>query len=83
MNLFRVIRPKFMIQLFCAIFTSILGFSGPFFLYRIVNHVQHPEPSLKYGMLLLLGMFLASITKAIIDGQVSNKALILDVFLGP
>jgi hypothetical protein len=69
-----------MIQLFCAVFTSLLGFSGPFFLYRIVNHVQQQEPSLKYGMLLLLGMFLASITKAIIDGQVTNQKLNIDVF---
>jgi hypothetical protein len=69
-----------MIQLFCAVFTSLLGFSGPFFLYRIVNHVQQQEPSLKYGMLLLLGMFLASITKAFIDGQVTNQKLNIDVF---
>ena len=73
MNLFRVIRPNFMIQLFCAIFASILGFSGPFFLYRIVKHVQHPEASMQYGLLLLFGMFSASITKAIIDGQVKIK----------
>ena len=28
-----------MIQLLCAVFASVLGFSGPFFLYRIVNLV--------------------------------------------
>lgn len=69
-NLFRVIRPKFIIQLTCAVFASLLSFAGPFFLYRIVNYIQNPESgSLYYGLALLLGMLGCSLVKAVIDGQ--------------
>ena len=72
-TLLKVIRPLFVTQLSCAVCASVLGFSGPFFLYRIVGYIQSPEEGSGpfYGAILLFGMLSAAILKAVIDGRVS------------
>ena len=70
-NLFLIIRPQFLLQLSCALFSSVLSFAGPFFLYKLVNCIEDTSvKSFDSGIQFLLGMLLCSTVKAVIDGQV-------------
>ncbi|KAI8918708.1 hypothetical protein BC831DRAFT_482842 [Entophlyctis helioformis] len=53
---------------FCAI-GAVLVFSGPFFLNRIVNFVEHADEPQYFGFIYAFGLFFSSIVKAWCDGQ--------------
>ncbi|KAH6566012.1 hypothetical protein BASA60_009663 [Batrachochytrium salamandrivorans] len=69
-NIFGVVYLQIPFQFSCAILSSILGFSGPLFLFLIISHIQDPSkgPSTD-AWVYLLGLFGCTAAKSIIDGQ--------------
>ena len=54
-----------------ALLASLLSFSGPFFLNKIIKFIENPQslPSDHYALLLVLGLFACAMTRACADGQ--------------
>jgi ABC-type multidrug transport system fused ATPase/permease subunit len=58
-------------QIVIALITTTLDFSKPFFINRLLSWIQHhKEADIYHGILLLLGMFSASILQQILYSQV-------------
>ncbi|KAI8899807.1 P-loop containing nucleoside triphosphate hydrolase protein [Globomyces pollinis-pini] len=68
-NLARTFRFEILFLLACATVNSVLSFSGPYFLYRIVKSIQEGTKDHLEIYLELGGMFLCSTIQAVIDGQ--------------
>ncbi|KAL2917396.1 Transporter of the ATP-binding cassette (ABC) [Polyrhizophydium stewartii] len=69
-NILAVTYLHILFQAVCALLSSILGFAGPFFLFMIVTHIQDPSNGPASGAWVhLVGLFVASAAKTIIDGQ--------------
>jgi ABC-type bacteriocin/lantibiotic exporter with double-glycine peptidase domain len=68
--LFTLVRPCVLAQAGFALISSTLSFAGPFFLNMILKHVENPSSSNQdWAFLLVGGLFLASSTRSIADGQ--------------
>ena len=68
-SMFRFVSPLCMYQWTCAIFSSLLSFAGPYFLYNIVQLLASSEEK-TMALWYLVGLFISTCAKAIIDGQV-------------
>lgn len=55
-----------------AILTTILDFSNPFFMNLILKFIQDRQENkeLKYGVMLIFGMFVTNIVKAVLNSQI-------------
>ncbi|KAI8923601.1 ABC transporter type 1, transmembrane domain-containing protein, partial [Entophlyctis helioformis] len=70
-NLITLVLPLFIFQTCTAFLSCVLIFAGPFFLFRIVSHIQDPAThGPAWGAWVhLAGLFASSMLKSIIDGQ--------------
>ncbi|KAI8904886.1 P-loop containing nucleoside triphosphate hydrolase protein [Gorgonomyces haynaldii] len=69
-ELLKFFAPLITFQFTCAIIGVFLSFNGPFFLYHVVSAVAEGGPySRQYAAFYLIGLFVSSCTKSVIDGQ--------------
>ncbi|KAJ1500727.1 hypothetical protein HMI55_003758 [Coelomomyces lativittatus] len=68
-GLWRTLKHHLLLQLLTGFLASILAFSGPFFLNRILIFLEENNPTWMYGLTLVLSLFIASLTKSLLDGQ--------------
>jgi hypothetical protein len=70
-NLVLLVRPFIVYQWTCALFSSILAFAPPYYLFQVITFIKTATPETRYlAIWYLVLLFLASSVKAIIDGQV-------------
>jgi hypothetical protein len=55
-----------------AILTTVLDFSNPFFMNLILKFIQDRQENndLKYGVMLIFGMFVANLVKTVLNSQI-------------
>lgn len=59
-------------QIALAVITTILDFANPFFMNLILKFIQKSgeNQDFKYGIILIFGMFIANLLKAVLNSQI-------------
>ncbi|KAJ8331529.1 Transporter of the ATP-binding cassette (ABC) [Batrachochytrium dendrobatidis] len=69
-NMTSVVYHHLFFQSSCAILSAVFGFAGPFFLFKIISHIQDPAngPPTQ-AWYYLISLFACTVAKSLIDGQ--------------